>query len=87
MAIFHCQTKPLSRSSGRSAVAAIAYRSGVLMRDERQGLTHDYARRSGGSTRSWYYPMARASGRARTFGTRQSWPRNGKMRGRPASGK
>jgi hypothetical protein len=47
MAIFHCQTKPLSRSSGRSAVAAIAYRSGVLIRDERQGLTHDYTRRSG----------------------------------------
>jgi ATP-dependent exoDNAse (exonuclease V) alpha subunit len=47
MAIFHCQTKPLSRSSGRSAVAAIAYRSGSLMRDERQGLTHDYTRRSG----------------------------------------
>jgi ATP-dependent exoDNAse (exonuclease V) alpha subunit len=28
-------------------VAAIAYRSGVLLRDERQGLTHDYTRRSG----------------------------------------
>jgi hypothetical protein len=25
---FHCHTKPLSRSSGRSAVAAIAYCSG-----------------------------------------------------------
>lgn len=47
MAIFHLSTKPLSRSSGRSAVAAAAYRSGTSLTDERQGLTHDYERRSG----------------------------------------
>lgn len=47
MAIYHCHSKPISRSSGRSAVAAVAYRTGVLIHDERQGLTHDYTRRSG----------------------------------------
>jgi MobA/MobL family len=47
MAIYHCSTKPLARSSGRSAVAAAAYRSGDCLTDERQGLEHDYTRRSG----------------------------------------
>ena len=47
MAIYHCSTKPLARSSGRSAVAAIAYRAGVCLRDERQGIEHDYTRRHG----------------------------------------
>lgn len=47
MAIYHCHVKPLSRSSGRSAVAACAYRTGTRLLDERQGLTHDYTRRSG----------------------------------------
>ena len=47
MAIYHCSTKPLARSSGRSAVAAAAYRSGDCLVDERQGLEHDYTRRSG----------------------------------------
>jgi hypothetical protein len=47
MAIYHCSTKPLARSSGRSAVAAAAYRSGDRLVDERQGLEHDYTRRNG----------------------------------------
>ncbi len=47
MAIYHCSTKPLSRSSGRSSVAAAAYRSGDCLLDERQGIEHDYTRRSG----------------------------------------
>jgi hypothetical protein len=47
MAIFYCQTTPLSRSAGRSAVAAAAYRSGSELVDERTGLVHDYERRSG----------------------------------------
>lgn len=47
MAIYHCSTKPLARSSGRSAVAAIAYSAGVRLVDERQGIEHDYTRRSG----------------------------------------
>lgn len=47
MAIYHCSTKPLGRSSGRSAVAAAAYRSGECLVDERQGIEHDYTRRRG----------------------------------------
>jgi ATP-dependent exoDNAse (exonuclease V) alpha subunit len=47
MAIYHCSTKPLARSSGRSAVAAAAYRSGDRLVDQRQGIEHDYTRRSG----------------------------------------
>jgi len=47
VAIFHCQTKPLSRSGGRSAVAASAYRAGVKLKDERTGIVHDFTRRSG----------------------------------------
>ena len=47
MAIYHCHSKPISRSTGRSAVAACAYRTKTRLLDERQGLTHDYTRRSG----------------------------------------
>ena len=47
MAIFHLSSKPLSRSTGRSAVAAAAYRSGTLLVDERTGREHNYTFRSG----------------------------------------
>ena len=47
MAIYHASTKPISRSAGRSSVAAAAYRSGSAMLDQRTGLIHDYTRRSG----------------------------------------
>lgn len=47
IAIYHASTKPLSRSTGRSAVAAAAYRAGEVLVDERTGLVHDYSRRSG----------------------------------------
>ena len=39
--------KPISRSSGRSAVAAAAYRSAQSLVNERDGLTHDFTRRDG----------------------------------------
>lgn len=47
MAIYHASTKPVARSSGRSAVAAAAYRSGQELVDERTGLVHDYTRKGG----------------------------------------
>ena len=47
MAIYHLSAKIISRSSGRSAVAAAAYRSAELMHDHRQGLDHDYSNRGG----------------------------------------
>ena len=47
MAIFHLSVKTISRSAGRSATAAIAYRAGERVMDERTGLVHDYTRRRG----------------------------------------
>lgn len=47
MAIYHLSTKPISRSSGRSAVASIAYRAGIAITDERLGKTYDYSKRKG----------------------------------------
>lgn len=45
MAIYHCSMKPISRGSGRSAVAATAYRAGEELTNERDGITHDFTRR------------------------------------------
>jgi Ti-type conjugative transfer relaxase TraA len=39
--------KPISRASGRSAVASAAYRSAERLTNERDGLTHDFTRRGG----------------------------------------
>jgi len=47
VAIYHCTTKPIARSAGRSAVAAAAYRSGSELIDERTGQVHDYTRKAG----------------------------------------
>lgn len=47
MAIYHLSVKPVQRSKGRSATAAAAYRSGERIHCEREGITHDYTRRSG----------------------------------------
>ena len=47
MAIYHLSTKPISRSSGRGAVASIAYRAGIAITDERLGKTYDYSKRHG----------------------------------------
>src|SRR5215469_11094402 len=43
MAIYHFTAKVISRSRGRSAVAAAAYRSASEIHDYRQDLTFDYA--------------------------------------------
>jgi len=47
VAIYHLSVSAVSRSTGRSAVAAAAYRAGDCLRDERTGQVHDYRRRSG----------------------------------------
>jgi Ti-type conjugative transfer relaxase TraA len=47
MAIYHCSMKPVSRSGGRSAVAAIAYRTATRMVNERDGLVHDFTAKAG----------------------------------------
>ena len=47
MATYHLSAKTISRSQGRSATAAAAYRSGARIADERMGVLHDYQRRTG----------------------------------------
>ncbi|RUK20898.1 MobQ family relaxase, partial [Acinetobacter baumannii] len=47
MAIYHCSTKTVNRSSGRTAVASAAYRAGEKLEDERTGLIHDFTRKDG----------------------------------------
>lgn len=47
MAIYHLAMKPISRSGGRSAVAAAAYRSSERLTNERDGQTHDFTARRG----------------------------------------
>ena len=42
MAIYHFEGKIISRSQGRSSVAAAAYRSASRLLDKRTGLTHDF---------------------------------------------
>jgi MobA/MobL family len=44
---YHCAIEPMSRSAGRSAVAAAAYRFGMSLHDERYAVTHDYSRKRG----------------------------------------
>lgn len=47
MAIYHSSTKIIGRSSGRSSVGASAYRAGEKLHNERDGVTHDYTKKTG----------------------------------------
>lgn len=47
MAIYHLSVKAVSRSAGRSATAAAAYRAGCEITDARTGEVHDYTRKRG----------------------------------------
>ncbi len=47
MAIYHLSASIVQRSSGRSAVAAAAYRSGTKLEDRQYGKSHDYTPRRG----------------------------------------
>jgi ribosomal protein S17 len=47
MAIYHMTMKPFRRSEGRSATAAVAYRSGTRIMDERTGEVFDFRRKQG----------------------------------------
>lgn len=46
MAIYHLSVKIIGRSSGRSAVAAAAYRSGECITNEWDGVTHDFRKKN-----------------------------------------
>jgi len=47
MASYHLSVKTISRSQGRSATAAAAYRAGEVIACERYGVEHDYTRKGG----------------------------------------
>ena len=47
MALYHLSMKPISRASGRSSVASAAYRVAERLENKRDGLVHDFSRRSG----------------------------------------
>ncbi|MEP5807580.1 MAG: MobQ family relaxase, partial [Roseobacter sp.] len=47
VAVYHLSAKVISRAGGRSSVAAAAYRTAGRLRDDRQGVEHDYTRKSG----------------------------------------
>jgi len=47
MAIFHLSVKVISRASGRSAVAASAYRAAERLHDERLDRDHDFTNKDG----------------------------------------
>ena len=47
MAIYHLRATMISRSAGRSATAAAAYRSASHIEDHRTGLSFDYRARGG----------------------------------------
>lgn len=47
MAIYHCSIKIISRGKGKSAVGASAYRSGEILTNEYDGITHDFTKKRG----------------------------------------
>ena len=47
MAIYHLSIKIITRGKGKSAVAAAAYRSGTTIKNEYDGMIHDYSRKGG----------------------------------------
>ena len=47
MAIYHLSIKIISRGKGKSAVAASAYRSGEKIKNEYDGILHDFTRKGG----------------------------------------
>jgi ATP-dependent exoDNAse (exonuclease V) alpha subunit len=47
LAIFHSRIQVISRGKGKSAVAAAACRAGEKITNERDGITHDFTRKSG----------------------------------------
>ncbi|MET3124824.1 hypothetical protein AAKU67_004446 [Oxalobacteraceae bacterium GrIS 2.11] len=58
MAIYHFSVKVISRSSGRSATAAAAYRAGETIRDQRTGLTFSYLKKEVSYRRIFIPPNA-----------------------------
>jgi hypothetical protein len=63
LAIYHLTMKPIARSSNRSVIGSIAYRSGENLTNLRDGVTHDYSRRDGVESATLVLPGERAEER------------------------
>jgi hypothetical protein len=63
MAIYHYSVKAINRSSGRSSVAAAAYRAGEKLLDERTGTVYDYERKDGVLHHEIFLPDGETVGR------------------------
>ena len=61
MAIYHLSVKTVSRSAGRSATAAAAYRAGAKITDVRTGEIHDYTRKGGVQSATLIVPAEAAA--------------------------
>ena len=71
MAIYHAHIQVIGRSTGRSVVAAAAYRAADALQDERQSRTHDYTAKQGvvhseimlpdGAPERWVHDTTKAS--------------------------
>lgn len=57
MAIYHLHAQVISRSAGRCATAAAAYRAGEYITDERTGLHFDFRKKRGVAHRGIYLPQ------------------------------
>jgi len=47
MAIYYAKVSTISRGAGKSAVASAAYRAGEKIKNERDGIEHDYTKKTG----------------------------------------
>ena len=47
MAIYHCSIKIISRGKGKTAVGSAAYRAGEKIKNEYDGITHDFTKKVG----------------------------------------
>jgi len=47
LAIYHLSIKIITRGEGKSAVAAVAYRAGETIKNEYDGIIHDYTKKGG----------------------------------------
>ena len=84
MALFSMRVQQIKRSNGQSPIAAAAYRAGERLHDERQGMTHDYSRKSGVVHKEIMLPE-NAPGWARKLSRESLWNMVDKMERRKDS--
>jgi hypothetical protein len=71
MAIYRLNIKPVTRSSGRSATSAAAYRAGERIRDERTGALYNHSQRQDVLHKEIFLPSS-----VEQAGARMQWARD-----------